>query len=269
MPMSSAHSRAGVSRGEAALPGRLACGSASRAGVSRGEAALPGRLAYGSASRAGVSRGESALELEFRELGRVAYAHALALQERLRDERLEGRGRDAVLLLEHPDVVTFGRSAKRQNTLLSDDELRARGYDVFRINRGGDVTYHGPGQLVGYPILDLSKRGSDVHAYLRALEGALIETLADFGVSARRREGFTGVWLDARRKIASIGVGVRRWVTLHGFALNVCCDLRRFEPIVPCGLPGIELVNLCDVAGPLEIWDVIPRVRFQLREAFA
>jgi lipoyl(octanoyl) transferase len=105
---------------------------------------------------------------------------------------------------------------------------RRLGYDVFRVNRGGDVTWHGPGQLVGYPLLDLERHGADVHRYLRALEGALIAALAGFGIDARRRDGYAGVWLDERRKIASIGVGVRRWLTLHGFALNVNCDLARF-----------------------------------------
>ena len=205
-----------------------------------------------------------------RSLGRLRYADALALQQELRDARLAGRVPDTVLLLEHPDVVTFGRGARSENVQLSDAELRARGYDVFRTNRGGDVTWHGPGQLIGYPILDLHGHGADVHAYLRRLEGVLIDSLADFGISARRRDGYAGVWLDERRKIASIGIGVRRMVTLHGFALNVCCDLARFAAIVPCGLHGVEMVSMQSVLGrPVALAEVEECAAAQLRVAFA
>jgi lipoate-protein ligase B len=174
---------------------------------------------------------------------------------------------DTVLLCQHPDVITFGRSARAENAP-PDDVLREVGYEVFRVNRGGDVTYHGPGQLVGYPILDLEPRGADVHVYLRALEGVLIETLSDFGIASRRREGYTGVWLDERRKIASIGVGIRRWVTMHGFALNVSCDLARFAPIIACGLEGIEMTSMEELVGPVELEAVLSRVEVHLRKAF-
>ncbi len=207
--------------------------------------------------------------LEVRQLGRVRYADALALQNELREARAKGHVPDTVLLLEHPDVITFGRGSREGNALLSDDELRTAGYEVFRVNRGGDVTWHGPGQLVGYPILDLSGRGSDIHAYLRALEGVLIESLAGFGLAALRRPGFTGVWLDERRKIASIGVGVRRWLTMHGFALNVCCDLARFEPILPCGLEGVEMTSMATVLhGDIGLEQVARAVESELRKAF-
>ncbi|MGH2898807.1 MAG: lipoyl(octanoyl) transferase LipB, partial [Solirubrobacteraceae bacterium] len=169
----------------------------------------------------------------------MPYADALALQEDLRARIGAGEAAETILLLEHPDVITYGRGAKDGHTRESDTDLRRLGYDVFRVNRGGDVTWHGPGQLIGYPLLDLAQHGQDVHLYLRALEGALIDALADFGIVARRREGYAGVWLDERRKIASIGVGLRRWLTLHGFALNVNCDLARFDVIVPCGLAGV------------------------------
>lgn len=216
----------------------------------------------------GWSRDARPRPLEIRRLGRVPYAEGLALQERLRDERLVGKIPDTVLLLEHPDVITFGRSS-RPGHAPADEELRRAGYEVFRVNRGGDVTYHGPGQLIGYPILDLEPRGADVHAYLRALEGALIESLADFGIVCGRRSGYTGVWLDERRKIASIGVGMRRWVTMHGFALNVDCDLGRFRPILPCGLEGVEMTSVEKLLGSADVEAVTARVEAHLVKAFA
>ena len=207
---------------------------------------------------------------DIRWLGRTAYREALALQEELRDALLDGSGRETVLLLEHPDVITFGRGARSESARLSDDELRAAGYEVFRVNRGGDVTYHGPGQLVGYPILDLERHGRDVHEYLRRLEAVLIDTVADFGIAGRRREGHAGVWLDDRRKIASIGVGVRRWVTMHGFALNVASDLLRFGAIVPCGLQGVEMVSMAGLLGrPPRPSAVRERAALHLTKAFA
>jgi lipoate-protein ligase B len=205
-----------------------------------------------------------------RRLGTVAYGEALELQEELRGKRGAGAIPDTVLLLEHPDVITFGRSAREGSALLGDAELRRAGYEVFRVNRGGDVTWHGPGQLVGYPILDLEARGRDVHRYLRALEAALIAALGDLGIGALRRDGFAGVWLDERRKIASIGVGVRQWLTIHGFALNVCCDLSRFAAIVPCGLPGVQMVSVSSVLGrSVSVAEAADRVEARLREVFA
>jgi lipoate-protein ligase B len=208
--------------------------------------------------------------LEIRRLGRVPYAEALALQEELRERLGRGEAGETVLLLEHPDVITFGRGAADSNARASDTELRQRGYDVFRVGRGGDVTWHGPGQLVGYPILDLRRHGADVHRYLRDLETVLIAALADFGIAARRRAGFAGVWLDARQKIASIGVGVRAWRTLHGFALNVDCDLARFGAIVPCGLAGVEMVSMASVLGrAVAVDEVAACLEDQLRKVFA
>ena len=212
----------------------------------------------------------SAEPLEIRRLGRVAYADALALQEELRARLGGGEIGETVLLLEHPDVITFGRGARPESALSSDTELRRAGYDVFRVNRGGDVTWHGPGQLVGYPLLDLTRHGSDVHLYLRQLEAVLIDALADFGIAAGRRDGFAGVWLDERRKIASIGVGVRQWLTIHGFALNVDCDLSRFGAIVPCGLAGVEMVSMASVLGrPVDFELVTEAVERGLRKVFA
>jgi lipoyl(octanoyl) transferase len=208
--------------------------------------------------------------LDVRRLGRVPYAQALALQEELREGLRSGAVRETVLLLEHPDVVTFGRGARPENALASDDGLRESGYDVFRVSRGGDVTWHGPGQLVGYPILDLRRHGADLHKYLRDLETVLISALGDFGLSARPKPGFAGVWLDDRRKIASIGVGVRDWRTLHGFALNVNCDLERFGAIVPCGLAGVEMVSMeSALERPVDFDAVAAVVARELRKVFA
>jgi len=171
-------------------------------------------------------------------LGLVPYAQGLALQRRLARARIEGRlDRDALLLLEHPPVVTLGRGSRAEHV------LRAEGIDVVEVERGGDVTYHGPGQLVGYPILDLRHHRQDLHWYLRTLEQALIEGLALLGVPAERNPGYTGVWTSGR-KIASIGVHVKQWVTWHGFALNVTTDLGAFDRIVPCGIPGVEMTSV-------------------------
>ncbi|GAB4252730.1 MAG: lipoyl(octanoyl) transferase LipB [Acidobacteriota bacterium] len=148
---------------------------------------------------------------------------------------------EVVYLLEHPHVYTVGRRGKEEN--LPDPQTSGDIVPVFRINRGGDVTYHGPGQLVGYLHLDLTRRERDVHRYLRRLEELLIEIARQFGVQAFRREGLTGVWTD-RGKLASIGVGVRRWITMHGFALNVDPDLRYFQCIHPCGIPGCPMTSL-------------------------
>ena len=211
----------------------------------------------------------AASALEVRHLGLVPYGKALEVQQELRQARMEGRQPDTVLLLEHPHVITFGRGGRRENALHSDEELNQAGYEVYRVSRGGDVTYHGPGQLVGYPILDLAQRGRDVHLYLRQLEGVLIDTLADFGIAARRREGYAGVWLDERRKIASIGVGLRRWTTTHGFALNVCCDLRRFDAIIACGLHGVEMTSMQESLGrEVGMAAVRARVEAHLRKSF-
>ncbi len=218
----------------------------------------------------GTARPSGRASLDVRRLGRVPYAEALELQQSVREARLEGRSPDTLLLLEHPDVITFGRGATAENGHPSEPELRAAGYEVFHVGRGGDVTWHGPGQLVGYPILDLGRRGRDVHVYLRQLEALLIDVLGEFGIASRRRQGYAGVWLDERRKIASIGVGLRRWVTIHGFALNVCCDLSRFDPIVPCGLRGVEMTSMAAVLEhDVALGTVADRVEAAFGRAFA
>src|SRR5215510_2187964 len=175
------------------------------------------------------------LRLQVRRLGRVAYAEGLELQARLVAQRQAGEVPDTLLLLEHDPVFTLGRNARRENVLFPEAELRSRGYEVFETGRGGDVTYHGPGQVVGYPILDLSPDRRDVHRYVRDLEEVMIRTCADYGLAASRVPGLTGAWLD-REKVGAIGVRLARWVTSHGFALNVCNDLSPFALIVPCGI---------------------------------
>ena len=176
--------------------------------------------------------------LEIARLGTVDYAAALALQDALVVARRNDLIGDTLLLLEHPHVFTLGRGAD-QRYLLQERP----GVPVFRVSRGGQVTYHGPGQLVAYPILKLEGRDRDIHLYLRRLEQTMIDALAEFGVAAGRRIGLTGVWVD-ERKIGSIGVGLRRWITLHGFALNVSTELEYFGAMVPCGIANCEMTSV-------------------------
>ena len=186
--------------------------------------------------------------LHVRRLGRVRYTDALDLQARLVRERRAGAIPDTLLLLEHDPVFTLGRNARRENLLLSEEALHERGFDVFETGRGGDVTYHGPGQVVGYPILDLSPNRQDVHRYVRDLEEVMIRTCADYGVEAGRVAGLTGVWVGAD-KIGAIGVRISRWVTSHGFAFNVSTDLAAFDLIVPCGIRGRGVTSLALLLG--------------------
>ena len=176
--------------------------------------------------------------LEVVEAGVVPYGEALEWQRTLAQARIEGRlANDVLLLLEHPAVVTLGRNSDAGHLLSRD------GIEVFEIERGGDVTFHGPGQLVGYPIIDLTGHQRDLHWYLRTLEQALIDALAGLDISATRNPGYTGVW-TGDRKIASIGIHVKQWVTWHGFALNVTTDLSQFQRIVPCGIAGVEMTSV-------------------------
>jgi lipoyl(octanoyl) transferase len=181
---------------------------------------------------------EPALSIHW--LGRVAFADALTMQEDLvAKKRANHSLGDELFLLEHEPVYTIGRTPD-QSSLRGSAHLP---HPLFPINRGGQATYHGPGQLVGYPIIDLRRCGQDLHRYLRWIEALLIETLSSFGVSAQTRAGLTGVWIDDR-KIASIGVGVRHWITMHGFALNVCGDLAPFDQIVPCGIANVTMTSI-------------------------
>ncbi len=173
-------------------------------------------------------------------LGRLAFVDALALQEELvAKKRADQSLGDELLLLEHEPVYTIGRTPN-QSSLRGAEHLP---HPLFPINRGGQATYHGPGQLIGYPIVNLRNCGQDLHRYLRWLEELLVETLATIGIAATTRSGLTGVWI-ANRKIASIGVGVRHWITMHGFALNVCGDLSPFDQIVPCGISNVTMTSI-------------------------
>ena len=168
-------------------------------------------------------------------MGRIGFGAAFALQRELVEERKLGAIPDQLLFIEHPHAVTMGRNGHDENLLASEDLMSRAGIEFHRTNRGGDVTYHGPGQIVGYPIIDLRDWKRDVVAYVRGLEDVIIGALAGFGIAGARVEGCTGVWVE-NRKIAAIGVHISRWVTSHGFALNVDTDLSYFQYIVPCGL---------------------------------
>jgi lipoyl(octanoyl) transferase len=182
--------------------------------------------------------------IALRRLGRVGYREALDLQERLVRERRSGRAPDTLMLLEHPHVVTLGSGASEAHVLAGPEERARLGIELFETGRGGDVTYHGPGQLVGYPVLDLKPDRTDLHRYLRDLEEVLILAAGHLGVAARRVEGLTGVWTD-RGKLGAIGIRVSSgWITSHGFALNVHTDLSYFETIVPCGIAEGDVTSL-------------------------
>ncbi len=204
--------------------------------------------------------------LEVRRLGRVPYAEALALQLELEREVIAERSRDYFLLLEHPHVFTIGRRAKENGVLAGPDILKAIGAEVFEINRGGKVTYHGLGQIVGYPIVNLSSYREDVHLYVRDLEEVLIKTLGDFGIGSFRIEGLTGVHTK-EGKVAAIGVHIKRWVTTHGFALNVNTDLSYFNWIIACeGEPVTSMERLLD--RELDLGEVEDRLIANFRDVF-
>lgn len=209
------------------------------------------------------SRGELWVE----RLGVMSYAAALDLQREVARARIAGTiAEDVLLLVEHPPVVTLGRSAKEKHLLASPEALQARGVERFEVERGGDVTFHGPGQLVGYPIIDLNRHRRDLHWYLRQLEEALIVALSDFGIVAERSAGQTGVWTQGR-KIASIGVHARSWVTWHGFALNVTTDLSYFDLMVPCGIQSVIMTSISrETTGPFA--PTMKQVEASVVEAF-
>lgn len=179
----------------------------------------------------------------FCRLGTIDYAEAHRLQKELQGQRVRGEVGDIVLLLEHPAVLTMGRSAKAQHVLAAPEILAARGVQVHEVGRGGDVTYHGPGQLVAYPIIDLKPDRKDVRKYVASLEETMIRTCANFGLAAGRVEGLNGAWIGDR-KVGAVGVRISRWVTMHGLALNVNSDLREFEMIVPCGIQDKGVTSL-------------------------
>jgi lipoate-protein ligase B len=203
-------------------------------------------------------------------LGQLGYEQALELQRNLARDRISGAiAQDLLLLVEHPPVVTLGRSSKEKHLVASPEFLKSKGVELFEVERGGDVTFHGPGQLVGYPIIDLKRHKQDLHWYLRKIEEALMNALADYGIPGERNTAFTGVWTRGN-KIASIGVHARDWVTWHGFALNVTTDLSFFDLIVPCGIDGVVMTSIGRELGVEEIsmQDVRDRVTAKFAESF-
>jgi lipoyl(octanoyl) transferase len=211
---------------------------------------------------------EALRTLAVRRLGRVSYERGLTLQEDLVARRQRGEVPDTLLLLEHDPVFTLGRNARAENVLLPEEALRARGFAVYETGRGGDVTYHGPGQAVGYPILHLEPGRQDVHRYVRDLEEVMIRACADAGVAAARIAGKTGVWVG-REKVGAIGVRIARWVTSHGFALNVSNDLAPFGLIVPCGLRDHGVTSLERLLGrPVSLDHTLDRLAHHVAAVF-
>ena len=212
--------------------------------------------------------------MDVRRLGRIDYQDALDLQRDLVEQRKRGEIADQLLLLEHPDVITLGVKTRsdRSHIVASEAALAAEGIGVFETGRGGDVTYHGPGQLVGYPIIDLKPDRCDVHRYVRDLEDVLIGAVAEFGIPAGRVKGLTGIWVGAEgneHKLAAIGVRISRWVTSHGFALNVNTDLSRFGLIVPCGIADKGVTSMAHLLGhPVAMDEVADAVARQFARVF-
>lgn len=211
------------------------------------------------------------VKLLIADLGTLPYLDALVLQRAVARARMSGAFRDDLLLLvEHPPVVTQGRASKAVHLLASDDQLRERGVEHHEVERGGDVTFHGPGQLVGYTILDLKRHKQDLHWYLRQVEEALIRAMVPLGIVAGRNTGLTGVWTSGR-KLASIGVHARDWVTWHGFALNVSTDLSFFDLIIPCGIAAVAMTSIAEERarqGLMNAADLAERVRLEVARSF-
>ena len=202
-------------------------------------------------------------------VGRMSYKSAWSWQQDLRRERLDGEGADLLLLMEHPPTYTLGRSSRPQHLLADAATLEREGIALYHIERGGSATYHGPGQLVGYPIVNLRNRDRDVHRFIRNLEQVLIGALAAFGVEAGARAGLTGVWVEEEKKIASIGIHVRQWITMHGFALNVAPDLRHFSWIQPCGFDSEVMTSMAEWMAEAPALDAVAvEVTRQFEEIF-
>ena len=223
-------------------------------------------------------------ETEFIDWGLMDYQEAWSKQELLFNETVALKGKNRtentttatpnyLVFCEHPHVYTLGKSGHPENLLLNEQQLEEKKATYYKINRGGDITYHGPGQIVGYPILDLDNFFTDIHLYLRTLEEAVILTLADYGIVAGRYEGYTGVWLDAdsekARKICALGVRCSRWVTMHGFAFNVNTDLNYFKNIVPCGIDDKDVTSMeRELGRPLAMDEVKQKLRAHIAELF-
>jgi lipoyl(octanoyl) transferase len=223
-------------------------------------------------------------KVRFEDLGLIDYKQCWEYQEKLfveiverkrenRRENLNNVTPNYLLFCEHPHVYTLGKSGDKSNLLVNEESLKSRGATFYKINRGGDITYHGPGQIVGYPILDLDNFFTDIHKYLRLLEEAIILTLKEYGLEAERSEGETGVWFDAgtpkARKICAFGVKTSRWVTMHGFAFNVNSDLSYFENIIPCGIADKKVTSLKKELGKeLDLEDVKKRMLIHIAKLF-
>jgi len=200
--------------------------------------------------------------------GRLDYQTAWDLQRELYEQRLAGEIEDTFLLTEHPHTYTLGKSGQEENLVTDEFALKRQGIEVFRIDRGGDITYHGPGQIIGYPILDLHNHYLDVHRFLRDLEEVIIQTLAEYKINAGRVEGLTGVWVDGA-KVAAIGVKVTRWITMHGFAFNVNTNLSYFGNIVPCGITDKPVTSMEKLLGSqLDYVEVQEKVCAKFGEVF-
>jgi len=206
--------------------------------------------------------------IEHIRVGRQAYLETLNFQSNLMESKKNGLDKDFLLTVEHPHTYTIGSTGSKENLLVNDDYLNTRGIDLHYSGRGGDITYHGPGQLVVYPILDLNHYYKDLHRYLRDLEEVIIHTLRHFDIDAVRIEGLTGVWLG-ERKLASIGIRMSKWITMHGAALNVCPDLSLFDNIIPCGIRDKSVSSMSEVLDkPLRIEEVIPAYLSAFSEVF-
>ncbi|MBD3167967.1 MAG: lipoyl(octanoyl) transferase LipB [candidate division Zixibacteria bacterium] len=200
--------------------------------------------------------------------GIVDYEEALDIQHELVEKRISGEIADTLILLEHNPVITFGRGGKEDNLIAAADTLKEKNVEIYKIERGGDVTFHGPGQLVGYPIIDLDNRGRDMHKFLRELEEVLINVIKSFDLDARRSEGYTGVWVD-ESKLAAIGVAVRRWVSFHGFALNIHNELSCFNLINPCGITDKAVGSISSMTKRLiDMGNVIDKVVVEFKNVF-
>jgi lipoate-protein ligase B len=201
-------------------------------------------------------------------LGRIGYRQALDLQMRICASRKLGREPDVLLLLEHPPTITTGRNGRWHNLLVTDETLVARGVERFESDRGGDITFHGPGQVVGYPILRLEASERDVHRYMRNLEECLIRTLQAFGIESGRDSRYTGVW-TSQGKVAAMGVHISRWITRHGFALNVNTDLSYYDLIIPCGIAGKQVTSMERLlARPVSLEEVAGKVAVEFASVF-
>ncbi len=201
------------------------------------------------------------------DLGRISYPDAWELQHNMVAERRRNEREDVLLLLEHDPVYTIGRAGSRSNIIVPEADLADAGIPVFEVDRGGDITFHGPGQVVGYPILDLSRHGKDLHKYVRQLEEVIILTIGEYGITGYREPGLTGVWTD-KGKIAAIGVGVKGWVSMHGFSLNVMPDMNYFRMIHPCGITDRPVASMRDLGAFAGITDVKEKLIQHFGEVF-